>query len=533
MSKKVGNFLILSECGDGVGLALRLKAEGHNAKIKIFDHAFEHQGQGLVDFADSFSHGQTVIADVTGYGQILDKFRDDGARIFGGGSFADKLEKDRTIAEEVFEKADIKTPKSEHASSWDDAAKLVRVMGNKSEKVVLKPEGSLSGVVPSFVASDVEEALSYLELYKKEHSSDEVNLTVQEFIEGVALSTEGWFNGREWVDGMFNHTLERKQFLNGDLGPSGGCTGNVVWACDSKDPIVKQTLLKLTEVLAEHLYVGPIDVNCVVNKDGVYALEFTPRFGYDAFPTLLYSLCDFDFGAFIDDLARGDNSSEILSPGFGAGIRLSLPPWPSEQFKHEGGVRLQGFTEADKQRFYPFGVQLVDEGLQSSHGVGILGTLNNVGSTIGEAFARAYEVVSRLRVPDLQFRTDLAEAFLKDYRELNSLDSEDAGWLGVDLDGTLATYSKWTLDIGEPVPKMVQRVKRWLADGKEVRVVTARGTFGSMNERYVQIVKIYDWLKEHVGDSIEVTDKKDCLMIRIYDDRATQVEANEGTLISA
>jgi len=64
----------------------RLKAEGHNAKIKIFDHAFEHQGQGLVDFADSFPHGQTVIADVTGYGQILDKFRDDGARIFEEGA---------------------------------------------------------------------------------------------------------------------------------------------------------------------------------------------------------------------------------------------------------------------------------------------------------------------------------------------------------------------------------------------------------------------------------------------------------------
>jgi len=136
-------------------------------------------------------------------------------------------------------------------------------------------------------------------------------------------------------------------------------------------------------------------------------------------------------------------------------------------------------------------------------------------------------------VPDLQYRTDLADAFLKDYRELNSLDSEDDGWLGVNLDGTLAQYSKWTLDIGEPVPKMVQRVKRWLADGKEVRVVTARGTFGSMNERCVQIVKIYDWLKEHVGDSIEVTDKKDCLMIRLYDDRATQVEANEGTLVNA
>jgi phosphoribosylamine-glycine ligase len=526
--RKVGNFLILSECGDGVGLALRLKAEGHAARIKIFDSGFEHQGQGIVDYADSFSSGQTVIADVTGFGQLLDKFRDDGARIFGGGSFADKLEKDRQLAEEVFEKAGLKIPKSVRASSWDDAAKLVREMGNEGEKVVLKPEGSLSGVVPSYVASDVEDALSFLKQFEKEHSSGEVNITVQEFIEGIAISTEGWFNGHEWIEGMFNHTLERKQFLNDDLGPSGGCTGNVVWACSGDDPLVKQLLTPLTNALHEHLYVGPIDVNAVVNKKGVYALEFTPRFGYDAFPTLLFSLCDFDFGAFIDDLARGDVSGETLSPGFAAGVRLSLPPWPSEQFKHEGGVRLQGFEEKDKALFYPFGVLLQDEELCSSHGVGILGTVNGHGSTIGEAFARAYEVVSRLRAPDLQFRTDLAEAFLKDFRELRGLDGDDEGWLGVDLDGTLATYGGWSDDIGEPIPRMIQRVKRWLADDKEVRILTARGSAGSMSERYTQLIKVYDWVKENIGESLEVTDRKDYKMSRLYDDRVVQIVANEG-----
>src|SRR6266478_9181489 len=152
MSRKVGNFLILSECGDGVGLALRLKAEGHEARIKIFDSAFENQGKGVVDSASEYSFGQTVIADVTGFGQVLDKFREAGVRTFAGGSFADKLEKDRQLGEEVFEQGGIRTPESAHASSWDDAEKLVRKFGDEG-RVVLKPEGSLSGVVPSYVAS--------------------------------------------------------------------------------------------------------------------------------------------------------------------------------------------------------------------------------------------------------------------------------------------------------------------------------------------------------------------------------------------
>ena len=45
------------------------------------------------------------------------------------------------------------------------------------------------------------------------------------------------------------------------------------------------------------------------------------------------------------------------------------------------------------------------------------------------------------------------------------------GWIGVDLDGTLAYYDYWRgpEHIGEPIPAMLERVQRWLAEGKDVR----------------------------------------------------------------
>jgi hypothetical protein len=50
------------------------------------------------------------------------------------------------------------------------------------------------------------------------------------------------------------------------------------------------------------------------------------------------------------------------------------------------------------------------------------------------------------------------------------------GWVGVDLDGTLATYNTWEgpEHIGEPIPEMVERVKAWRRDGRAVRIFTAR-----------------------------------------------------------
>src|SRR6266567_5295155 len=140
----MGRFLILSDSGDGVGLALRLKQEGHDARIKIFDYLHDTQGKGLVDYSDKYEMGQTLIADCTGFGEILDSFRDAGVRIFGGGSFADRLEADRRFAEEVMHRDGIDTPKSGTATSWDDAAKQVKRLADLSGKVVLKPEGSLS-----------------------------------------------------------------------------------------------------------------------------------------------------------------------------------------------------------------------------------------------------------------------------------------------------------------------------------------------------------------------------------------------------
>jgi len=50
------------------------------------------------------------------------------------------------------------------------------------------------------------------------------------------------------------------------------------------------------------------------------------------------------------------------------------------------------------------------------------------------------------------------------------------GWIGVDLDGTLAKSVKAQNgeEIGGPIHPMVQLVKVWLARGEDVRIFTAR-----------------------------------------------------------
>ena len=107
------------------------------------------------------------------------------------------------------------------------------------------------------------------------------------------------------------------------------------------------------------------------------------------------------------------------------------------------------------------------------------------------------------------------------------------GWIAVDLDGTLAKYEGWkgVGHIGEPVPAMVDRVRRWLAEGKQVKIFTAR--VATRNERELEeaIMAIRAWCVKHIGVALPITCTKDFGMIHLYDDRCTAVEPNTGRLI--
>lgn len=106
------------------------------------------------------------------------------------------------------------------------------------------------------------------------------------------------------------------------------------------------------------------------------------------------------------------------------------------------------------------------------------------------------------------------------------------GWIGVDLDGTLAVYQGWQgiTEIGAPIPKMVARVRQWRTDGVEVRIVTARVGPQSreVEELAATLSAIQQWCLTHIGEVLPVTNAKDFGMLELWDDRAVQVIQNTG-----
>jgi hypothetical protein len=113
------------------------------------------------------------------------------------------------------------------------------------------------------------------------------------------------------------------------------------------------------------------------------------------------------------------------------------------------------------------------------------------------------------------------------------------GWIGVDLDGTLAYYEPGQAyrpdHVGEPIPAMLERVQRWLAEGRDVRIMTARVWSDGTPERNAQErlarLAIVTWCRKHFNTALAVTCQKDMGMAELWDDRARQVELNTGRLL--
>lgn len=115
--------------------------------------------------------------------------------------------------------------------------------------------------------------------------------------------------------------------------------------------------------------------------------------------------------------------------------------------------------------------------------------------------------------------------------------SNNKGWIGVDLDGTLAHYDGWKgeLHIGEPIMPMVKRVQDWLAEGRKVKIFTARVSEGSGDKARASVEEIRRhialWCRINIGQALEVTNVKDFNMIALYDDRCREVETNTGKVV--
>jgi phosphoribosylamine--glycine ligase len=416
-------FLLYSECGEGAEMLHRIAMEGNDCAIFIRDKIYSTVFNGIlphVDNPDVFVDKETVIIfDMSGNGKVADTYRRKGHFVYGSSSFSDDLENDRDFGFESMEKAGIKIP--EH-TEFKDFNKGIEFVRQSNERLVFKPSGCMPCKL-TYCAHNSEELMCYMKFVEKHFGKDIDSFILQEFIEGIVVSSEFFCDGNKFVHPA-NHTVEVKKSMNDELGPSTGCSGNIAWICDN-DRIVSEGVARIEELCKKNQFVGQIDLNVVANEEGVYGLEWTPRMGYDATPTLL-SLLEVDFGQFFSDLVRGDLKELPLSASFAGGIRVSIPPYPAEPKKGVDteevspniGVPIQNYEDYDGN-FYWYEVEKSEDGeLVHSGGTGVIACVIGQGDTPEKSLEEPEKILEDLILPDKQYRTDLQSVLSKMINEV-------------------------------------------------------------------------------------------------------------------
>jgi phosphoribosylamine--glycine ligase len=251
---------------------------------------------------------------------------------------------------------------------------------------------------------------------------------LQEKVEGIEISTELWFNGKEVVN--VNHTMEEKPFLEGGRGPKAGCMGSVVWIGSENSRLFKEGVGRLIPALKKLDYRGPLDLNTIVSKDKLYGLEFTARFGYDA----LFVLLEMTKGKINDlfyGIATGVTSKLEFRSKWGIGIDLCVPPYPlacePDLYK---GVLIQGIVSENAKHLWLYDVHKVGDRYLCAGCGGDVGAVTARGDEVDgyfpvrDAKRRVLRTISNLIVPDVMWRRDIGDRVSSEYDQLKSW-----GWL--------------------------------------------------------------------------------------------------------
>jgi phosphoribosylamine--glycine ligase len=400
----------LSDCGDGCGLLKRIQDEGNECTVQIEDTNYAAAYDGILKRSKGAPSGAIVIVDTSGMGGKADNLKKRGFKVFGGSSFADKLEEERDFGLSFMQKHGIEIPDTKKFKTFTEAIDWVKDQDDEN-KYVFKPNGKDLPCRLTYCATDNEDLLSYLRFVQRHFDWKIDDFVLQTFIEGPIVSTEYWVGPNGFIEPA-NHTVEVKKFLNDNIGPSTGCQGNLVWVADN-DSVVG-LLDEVEEDLIRENYIGPIDLNVILSESGPKGLEWTPRFGLDAMPTLL-SIVEGDIGQLIADIVNGQTNEMDLVDMIAGGIRLTIPPYPIEPTTDVKKVLDQSpnmgvpIRDLDEESTYFYEIMIQDGEMVHSPGTGVIGVVIDRDEDPEDCLGRPYQVLDQCRVPDKQYRTDLRD----------------------------------------------------------------------------------------------------------------------------
>lgn len=428
-------LFVSKESGAG-DLALRLEMEGNGVRYYVAEKDESSNLDGLIKKEKNWRAGvgwcDYAVLDDTGMDDIAafllkaskpafgiarkdGKF---GSKNISGSSLATVLEKDRTFSHEIMDK--LKIGEKIESLQFSDIKQAIEHLKKHQVPHVIKPEVSGSGSEKTYVGNydDNSDAIGWLETLPERPDAGKIKkIEVEERKKGVEVAASSWFNGKDFV-GPPNYNFEHKRIATGELGFNTGEMGTAMFYGEQKK-LWTETVGKMGEFLRDFDFRGQIDVNCIVNDEGIWPLEFTPRLGYPS-SYIEQEIHDSPWGEFLHDIATGKKTNAKFSTDWAIGVLLvgeGYPFYDTEGHDRSDNHVLQGLTPENIEHLHLYNVRHNKDRFMTNGCLPMVAT--GRGKTIADAQKMVYkDVISKVFFPGMYYRIDIGDRCKEDLRKL-------------------------------------------------------------------------------------------------------------------
>jgi phosphoribosylamine--glycine ligase len=421
-------FLGIGDSCDLGALYLRLLAEGHDVKVHVANPICNGTLAGLVTHISDWKSelgwiraagddGIVLFENVAEKrGRLQDELRRDGFKVIGGSAYGDRLENDRGYAQDVLGGIGLSICPT---TTFLDRQKAIRFLREHPGRYVAKFNGGYETFVGQL--PDGRDVLAFL-IGLPSQGEDE-SLVLMEHVEGVEMGVGAYFDGERFLTPSCLD-WEHKRFFPGDLGELTGEMGTIV-TYDRTERFHDLTLGRMAGLLRDGGYCGYVNLNTIVNEQGIWPLEFTCRFGYPGY-AILDSLQLTPWSEIFHAMVTRTGGTFETRRGFAAGVVLSTPPFPYARPEVNVPVGmpvlLDDMTDDDRRNIHYGEVGLQNGQLVTSGAYGWTMVVTGVAASIGEAQQRANELAVRMHIPNVRYRRDIgARLIAGDFRRIEAL----------------------------------------------------------------------------------------------------------------
>jgi phosphoribosylamine--glycine ligase len=403
---------------------LGLRRAGHQVRTYIEDPRWRGILRGFIELTEDW-HNELdwlrqdddgiILFERADDGVLQDQLRRDGFHVIGGSAFGDRMENDRSFGQVCMRQAGMTTAPT-HA--FDDFDAALSFIARRPQRYVLKLNGA-EHASSANVVGEMEKGEDIAALLRRHKTictgRGKPDFILMDHVSGVEVGIGAYFNGENFLEPIVMD-WEHKRLFPGDLGELTGEMGTLV-TYRGGDILFGRTLAKMAGQLRDGGYVGYININTIVNGQGIWPLEFTCRFGYPG-AAICSTLHLEGWDVLFRRMVQRDRLDFPTRPGFAVGVVLTVPPFPVAEDYSEQGKGLPILfrkhpTDEDWRHLQLSEVEKNASELTTTGGLGSLMAVTGIGDTAEQARDAAYRRCGNIVAPGLRYRNDIGLRFLE------------------------------------------------------------------------------------------------------------------------